>query len=192
MTLNLEHKQNLDELVEGCRAGNRKAQELVYRMLSSKMLGVCMRYAKDRFEAEDILQVAFVKIFEKVKEFKGEGSFEGWVRRIMVNTSIEFYRKNARMYPMVDLDHAPEKAVDENQMSRMNMNDLMKAIQSLSPGYRMIFNMYAIEGYSHKEIAAELNISEGTSKSQLARARVILQDYIINMEGSKHEAYGRK
>jgi RNA polymerase sigma factor (sigma-70 family) len=192
MTLNLEHKQNLDELVEGCRAGNRKAQELVYRMLSSKMLGVCMRYAKDRFEAEDILQVAFVKIFEKVKEFKGEGSFEGWVRRIMVNTSIEFYRKNARMYPMVDLDHAPEKAVDENQMSRMNMNDLMKAIQSLSPGYRMIFNMYAIEGYSHKEIAAELNISEGTSKSQLARARGILQDYIINMEGSKHEAYGRK
>ncbi len=192
MTLNLEHKQNLDELVEGCRAGNRKAQELVYRMLSSKMLGVCMRYAKDRFEAEDILQVAFIKIFEKVKEFKGEGSFEGWVRRIMVNTSIEFYRKNARMYPMVDLEHVPEKAVDENQMSRMNMNDLMKAIQSLSPGYRMIFNMYAIEGYSHKEIAAELNISEGTSKSQLARARGILQDYIINMEGSKHEAYGRK
>jgi RNA polymerase sigma-70 factor (ECF subfamily) len=147
------------------------------------MLVVCARYAKDNFEAEDMLQVGFVKIFEKIADYKGDGSFEGWVRRIMVNTSIEFYRKNARMFPMVDIDHAPEGQVQENQMARMNMNDLLSIIRKLSPGYRLIFNMYAIEGFSHKEIAKELGISEGTSKSQLARARAILQENILKMEG---------
>ncbi len=130
-----------------------------------------------------MLQVGFVKIFEKIADYKGDGSFEGWVRRIMVNTSIEFYRKNARMFPMVDIDHAPEGQVQENQMARMNMNDLLSVIRKLSPGYRLIFNMYAIEGFSHKEIAKELGISEGTSKSQLARARAILQENILKMEG---------
>lgn len=191
MTLNLEHKAELEQLISGCKAGDRKAQELVYKMFASKMLGLCMRYTKDRFEAEDVLQMGFIKVFDKVKEFKSEGSFEGWIKRIMVNTAIELYRKNARMYPVVDLDTASEKAVDENQLTRLNMNDLMQAIQRLSPGYKVIFNMYAIEGYSHKEIAIELGISEGTSKSQLARARSILQQYIINMEGNNHEAFRR-
>lgn len=130
-----------------------------------------------------MLQVGFVKIFEKIADYKGDGSFEGWVRRIMVNTSIEFYRKNARMFPVVNMDHAPESPVQENQMARMNMNDLLAVIRKLSPGYRLIFNMYAIEGFSHKEIAKELGISEGTSKSQLARARAILQENILKMEG---------
>ena len=106
----------------------------------------------------------------------------------MVNTSIEFYRKNARMFPVVDLDHAPESPVQENQLARLNMNDLLTLIRNLSPGYRLIFNMYAIEGFSHKEIAQELGISEGTSKSQLARARAILQENIKKMEGNHHEA----
>jgi RNA polymerase sigma factor (sigma-70 family) len=190
MTLILEHRQTLDQLIEGCRSGNRKAQELLYKQLASKMLGVCIRYSKDRYEAEDILQVAFVKMFEKIKDYKGEGSFEGWVRRIMVNTSIEFYRKSLRMFPVVDMEYAPEKAIEENQLSRLNMNDLLGLIKQLSPGYRVVFNMYAIEGYSHKEIAEQLNISEGTSKSQLARARAILQENILKMEGRKNEAYG--
>ncbi len=188
MTLNLEHKVTLNELIEGCKNGNRKSQELLYKMFSSKMLGICARYAKDQYEAEDILQVAFVKLFTKINDFKNEGSFEGWVRRIMVNTSIEFYRKNARMFPVVDLDDVYNKGVDENQLSRLNMNDLLKLIQQLSPGYRLIFNMYAIEGFSHKEIAKELGISEGTSKSQLARARMILQENIKKMEGISNEA----
>lgn len=188
MRLQLGHKQSLDEIVEGCKLGKRSSQELLYKTYASKMLAVCARYAKDNFEAEDMLQVAFVKIFEKIKDYKGEGSFEGWVRRIMVNTSIEFYRKNARMFPVVDIDNAPEAPVQENQLSKINMNDLLKIIQKLSPGYRMIFNMYAIEGFSHKEIAAELGISEGTSKSQLARARAILQENILKMEGNHNEA----
>jgi RNA polymerase sigma-70 factor (ECF subfamily) len=175
-------------MIEGSKQGNRKSQELLYKQYASKMLVVCARYAKDNFEAEDMLQVGFVKIFEKIKDYKGEGSFEGWVRRIMVNTSIEFYRKNARMFPVVDLDHAPESPVQENQMARLNMNDLLSLIRNLSPGYRLIFNMYAIEGFSHKEIAQELGISEGTSKSQLARARAILQENIKKMESNHHEA----
>ncbi len=188
MSLQLGHKLSLEEIIEGSKQGNRKSQELLYKQYASKMLVVCARYAKDNFEAEDMLQVGFVKIFEKIKDYKGEGSFEGWVRRIMVNTSIEFYRKNARMFPVVDLDHAPESPVQENQLARLNMNDLLTLIRNLSPGYRLIFNMYAIEGFSHKEIAQELGISEGTSKSQLARARAILQENIKKMEGNHHEA----
>jgi RNA polymerase sigma-70 factor (ECF subfamily) len=188
MRLQLGHKLSLEEMIEGSKQGNRKSQELLYKQYASKMLVVCARYAKDNFEAEDMLQVGFVKIFEKIKDYKGEGSFEGWVRRIMVNTSIEFYRKNARMFPVVDLDHAPESPVQENQMARLNMNDLLSLIRNLSPGYRLIFNMYAIEGFSHKEIAQELGISEGTSKSQLARARAILQENIKKMESNHHEA----
>lgn len=183
MSLQLGHKLSLEEIIEGSKRGERKFQELLYKHFASKMLVVCARYAKDNFEAEDMLQVGFVKIFEKIADYKGDGSFEGWVRRIMVNTSIEFYRKNARMFPMVDMDHAPESPVQENQMARMNMNDLLSIIRKLSPGYRLIFNMYAIEGFSHKEIAKELGISEGTSKSQLARARAILQENILKMEG---------
>lgn len=183
MSFNLGHKLSLDEILEGSKRGERKFQELLYKHFASKMLVVCARYAKDNFEAEDILQVAFVKVFEKLKDYKNEGSFEGWVRRIMVNTSIEFYRKNAGMFPVVDIEYAPETPVQENQMARMNMNDLLKVIRQLSPGYRLVFNMYAIEGFSHKEIAKELGISEGTSKSQLARARAILQDNILKMEG---------
>jgi RNA polymerase sigma factor (sigma-70 family) len=188
MRLQLGHKLSLEEMIEGSKQGNRKSQELLYKQYASKMLVVCARYAKDNFEAEDMLQVGFVKIFEKIKDYKGEGSFEGWVRRIMVNTSIEFYRKNARMFPVVDLDYAPESPVQENQMARLNMNDLLSLIRNLSPGYRLIFNMYAIEGFSHKEIAQELGISEGTSKSQLARARAILQENIKKMESNHHEA----
>lgn len=188
MSLQLGHKLSLEELIEGSKRGDRKSQELLYKHFASKMLVVCARYAKDNFEAEDMLQVGFVKVFEKLTDYKGDGSFEGWVRRIMVNTSIEFYRKNARMFPVVDMDHAPESSVQENQMARMNMNDLLAVIRKLSPGYRLIFNMYAIEGFSHKEIAKELGISEGTSKSQLARARAILQENIIKMEGRNNEA----
>ena len=183
MSLQLGHKLSLEEIIEGSKRGERKFQELLYKHFASKMLVVCARYAKDNFEAEDMLQVGFVKVFEKLTDYKGDGSFEGWVRRIMVNTSIEFYRKNARMFPVVDLDHAPESPVQENQLSKINMNDLLAIIRKLSPGYRLIFNMYAIEGFSHKEIAKELGISEGTSKSQLARDRAILQENIIKMEG---------
>jgi len=188
LTMKLEHKHTLEDLLEGCKAGNRKSQEMLYKACSGKMLGVCMRYAKDHFEAEDMMQTGFIKIFKKINDFRGDGSFEGWMRRIMVHTSIEFYRKNLRSLNVVDIDESHEQTASTAfDMSSINVKDLMRLIQNLSNGYRLVFNMYAIEGYSHKEIAEQLGITEGASKSQLSRARAILREQILNLEGYKNE-----
>jgi RNA polymerase sigma-70 factor (ECF subfamily) len=145
------------------------------------MMGVCMRYATNRTDAEDILQMGFVKMFQKMDEFKNTGSFEGWVRRIMVNTAIELYRKNVRLLNTVELDGVIE-VDDVNALNQLAVKDLMHLVQNLPDGYRMVFNLYAIEGYSHKEIAEQLGISEGGSKSQLSRARIYLQEKIRKLE----------
>lgn len=187
--MNLDRTFTIDSLLEGCKKGERKSQEGLYRAVASKMMGVCLRYAKDTFEAEDILQMGFVKVFQKISEFRGEGSFEGWIRRIMVNTAIETYRKNLRSLNLVDIDEVYDQAQTTFDMNKLEMDDLMKLIQQLSNGYRIVFNMYVIEGYSHKEIAKELGISEGASKSQLSRARAILKDKIIKMEGLDYESH---
>jgi RNA polymerase sigma-70 factor (ECF subfamily) len=181
--MNLDRTFTVDSLLDGCKRGDRKAQESLYKALASKMMAVCTRYAKDTFEAEDILQMGFVKVFRKVSEFRSDGSFEGWIRRIMVNTAIETYRKNLRSLNVVDIDEVYDQPQSTFDMGKLELNDLMKLVQQLSNGYRIVFNMYAIEGYSHKEIAKELGISEGASKSQLSRARGILKDKIIKMEG---------
>src|SRR2546428_6293075 len=188
--MKLMQTTSVEELIAGCRSGNRKAQETIYRLYASKMLGVCSRYAKDHQEAEDMLQVGFVRMFDKICSFKNEGSFEGWLRRIMVNTAIEFYRRSSKMY-VVDVEEAYDQHSDEFPMHAINVNDLMKIIQALPPGYRMVFNMYAIEGYSHREIAETMGISEGTSKSQLARARNVLKIIINKMEANQHGTAAR-
>lgn len=175
--------------MEGCKAGDRKMQELLYRQTSSKMLAVCMRYAKDRMEAEDVLQLGYIKIFQKIKEYRGDGSFEGWIRRVMVNTAIESYRKNLSSLNVVEIDEAYEQPSTGFDFGTLGMQDLMKVIQKLADGYRMVFNMYVIEGYSHKEIAETLGISEGASKSQLSRARAILKEEITKMEGFGYATY---
>lgn len=175
--------------MEGCKAGNRKMQEALYKQTASRMLAVCMRYAKDRMEAEDVLQIGYVKIFQKIKEYRGDGAFEGWMRRVMVNTAIESYRKNLRTLNVVPIEDAYEQPSTGFDYSRLGMQDLLKLIQKLSTGYRMVFNMYIIEGYSHKEIAGILGISEGASKSQLSRARAILKEEIIKMEGIDYATY---
>ncbi len=164
-------------------------QEALYQQTASKMLVVCMRYAKDRMEAEDVLQMGFIKIFQKIGEYRGDGSFEGWMRRVMVNTAIESYRKNLRTLNIVPIEDAYEQPGVGFDFSRLGMQDLLKVIQKLSDGYRMVFNMYIIEGYSHKEIAETLGISEGASKSQLSRARAILREEIIKMEGIDYASY---
>lgn len=173
----------ITDLMEGCKAGNRKMQELLYKQTASKMLAVCMRYARDRMEAEDVLQQGYIKVFQKISTYQGDGSFEGWIRRIMVNSAIESYRKNLRTLNVVPIEDAYEQPSQGFDFSRLGMQDLLGLIQKLSDGYRMVFNMYIIEGYSHKEIADTLGISEGASKSQLSRARAILRDEIIKMEG---------
>lgn len=188
--MNLGHKFTIDDLLEGCKLGERKAQELLYKTLASKMMGVCMRYAKDRFEAEDILQTAFVKVFQKVSAFRNDGgSFEGWIRRIMVNTAIEAYRKNHRMMNVLDIDEVHDLPQSAFDMNGLETKDLFKLIDQLSGGYRLVFNMYVIEGFSHKEIATELGITEGASKSQLSRAKAVLRDKLIKMEGMNYASY---
>lgn len=187
----LEPKPSIDDLVQRCKAGQRKAQELLYKMLAAKMLGVCLRYATDRMEAEDMLQNGFIKVFQKMADYRGEGSFEGWVRRIMVHSSIEYYRKHHRMMQVVDYDGAGhEPSVNAAAASSLEAKDLLLLITTLSPGYRLVFNLYAIDGYSHKEIAEMTGISEGASKSQLSRARAILKEQIMKIEKKNYEYAG--
>lgn len=176
-----EDKNELyNKLIEGCMRGKREAQYQLYNLMSGKMFAVCLRYSNDRESAEDILQEGWVKIFQNMEKFRGEGSFEGWVRRIFVNTAVEHFRKNNKLQPFVNLESVAFQLEYEAPHHNLDMEDLMKFIQSLSPGYRTVFNLYVIEGYSHKEIGEMLKISEGTSKSQLARARYLLQQMIQN------------
>ena len=183
----LEHKYAIEDLVKRCKAGERKAQELLYKQFASKMLGVCSRYASDRMEAEDMLQNGFIKAFQKIADYRGEGSFEGWIRRIMVHCSIEYYRKHHKMMQLVDLEDASEEtSANPLATALLDAKELMVLIHRLSPGYRIVFNLYAIEGYSHKEIAAITGITEGASKSQLSRARAILRGQIIKLEGKQY------
>jgi RNA polymerase sigma factor (sigma-70 family) len=182
----LEYKYTIDDLVKRCKAGERKAQELLYKQFASKMLGVCLRYATDRMEAEDMLQNGFIKVFQKIGDYRNEGSFEGWIRRIMVHSSIEYYRKHHKMMQMVELDNSNTSSVDSLAIAGIAAKDLLLLIQQLAPGYRIVFNLYAIEGYSHKEIAAIAGITEGASKSQLSRARAVLREQIIKMESKQY------
>ena len=183
----LEHKYTIEDLVKRCKANERKAQELLYKQFASKMLGVCLRYANDRMEAEDMMQNGFIRVFQKMADYRGEGSFEGWVRRIMVHSSIEYYRKYHKMVQLVDIeDAAGHTSVDAQATSTLAANELMALIQQLAPGYRIVFNLYAIEGFSHREIAEITGISEGASKSQLSRARSVLKEQIVKMEGKRY------
>ncbi|RYE18938.1 MAG: sigma-70 family RNA polymerase sigma factor [Sphingobacteriales bacterium] len=186
----LERTFTTDELIKRCKTGDRKACEMLYKQFASKMLGVCMRYAVDRMEAEDMLQNGFIKLFDKLDNYRSEGSFEGWVRRIMVHSSIEYYRKHHKMLQVVDTDESDEPSEDAIATANLNAQDLMAMIQQLAPGYRMVFNLYALEGYSHKEIAVIMSISEGASKSQLSRARAILKDLITKSDGKRYDYAG--
>ena len=180
------------ELIHGCIARKRKYQELLYANFSPKMFAICLRYASDYHSAEDILQDGFVKVFRNIHKFRHEGSFEGWLRRIFVNTAIEHYRKAVPMYPILEVNNSHLDVIDDLTLAQLEADDLMGLVQSLSPGYRTVFNLYVIEGYSHKEIAEMLGISEGTSKSQLARARYLLQKKVRQLYKYPNTAYVRK
>jgi RNA polymerase sigma-70 factor (ECF subfamily) len=168
--------------VEGCKKHNAHAQERLFEHYSGKMYALCCRYISDRMEAEDVLVTAFTKIFDRIEQYKGEGSFEGWIRRIVVNESLTYLRRNKNMYLETEIEaveRQPDLAKLENELEA---EDLLKLIAELPSGYRMVFNLYAIDGYSHKEIANQLGISENTSKSQLSRARGLLQKQLMELE----------
>jgi RNA polymerase sigma-70 factor (ECF subfamily) len=153
-------------------------QEELYRRFSPRMYAVCLRYAANAEEAEDILQEGFIKIFKKLDSFRSEGSFEGWIRRIFVNTAIEHFRRKKYLQPVTEKEETSIEGKYISILDDLAEQDILSLVQQLSPGYRTVFNMYVVEGYTHKEIADALNISEGTSKSQLSRAKVILQEMV--------------
>ena len=168
------------DLLEGCRRGDRRLQHELYNRYAPKMYGVCLRYASNAEEAEDILQEGFIKIFNKIDSYRGEGSFEGWIRRIFVNTAIEHFRKKTYLQPITETEENTVEGKYLSVLDNLAEKDIIQLIQQLSPGYRTVFNMYVVEGYTHKQIAEMLGISEGTSKSQLSRAKLILQDLVKN------------
>ena len=174
-----------DQLVRGCVLKNEAAQKAVFDLYAGKMLGVCMRYARNNADAEDMLQDAFIKVFDKIKQFKGEGSFEGWIRKIVVNTALKKYTlirydKEIIGHEGVDAEHF--FSTEQVAYSHLSEKELLQLINKLPDGYRFVFNMYVIEGYSHDEIATLLGIQSGTSRSQLAKARMLLQKQILQIQ----------
>jgi RNA polymerase sigma-70 factor (ECF subfamily) len=167
-------------LIKGCIAGDRAFQSKLYDLYAPKMLGLCMRYAKNKEEAEDILLEGFLRVFTYIKNFKGSGSFEGWIRKIMVNCSLFRYRSKLHLHAVLNLDAVSyDVACESDIASNLDAKELLALIQSLPPGYRIVFNLYVFEGYKHREIAKLLCISEGTSKSNLADARAFLQKALM-------------
>ena len=167
------------ELVRQCIKGNSRAQKALFDKYAPKMFSVCMRYMKKTEESEDALQDSFVKIFSKLSDFKYEGVLEGWIRRIVVNSCLDQIRKNSKFLNDVQAEEVEYK-LEQNSFIAENLmaEDLMKLIQRMPDGYRIVFNMFAIEGYSHQEIAAQLGVTESTSKSQYVRARAYLRERI--------------
>ncbi|MBK5280130.1 MAG: sigma-70 family RNA polymerase sigma factor [Bacteroidia bacterium] len=169
-------------MIEGCKKGDRSAQKLLYDRFSGKMFALCCRYVKDKMEAEDVLVTAFTKILERIHQYKGDGSFEGWIRRVMVNESLSYLRKNKSMYLETDIEAADQEPNYDRLENQLEAQDLLKLISELPSGYRIVFNLYAIDGYSHKEIGEQLGINENTSKSQLSRARSLLQKRLLVLD----------
>jgi RNA polymerase sigma-70 factor, ECF subfamily len=175
-----------EELIKGCQKGDRKLQRELYDRYSGRMYVMCLRYTKSTQEAEDALQESFIKVFDKIKDFKGESSLGYWIKRIVVNTALNSQRGKLYLFPMVDVYDTNLSGMDMS-LSDIHFQDLIVSIQSLPPGCQAVFNLFAIEGYKHHEIAEMLEISEGTSKSQYARARQLLKEMLQNNEKVRYE-----
>ena len=174
------------QLIEGCRKGDRRAQKALYETFSRKMMSVCLRYVSDWETARDLLQEGFVKVFTHIDSYTGNGSFEGWIRKIFVNSALEYLRHADVLRESTDLDQTAEVAqTDSSPLSDISAAELMQLVQSLPAGFRTIFNLFAIEGYSHKEISERLQITESTSRSQYARAKQLLQRKVNALYGEK-------
>jgi RNA polymerase sigma-70 factor (ECF subfamily) len=182
MKLQIKKSLKEDALIRGCLKRDRKAQRQLYEHYASGMLGLCVRYVGDIQEAEDIMIGGFMRIYEKMDQYEGKGSFEGWMKRIMINESLGFIRRNKSMYITEDIEEVAYKIKYEMLQDTLEAQDLLRLINELPSGYRAVFNLYAIEGYTHKEIGELLGISENTSKSQLSRARAHLQKKLKEME----------
>ncbi|OFX26448.1 MAG: hypothetical protein A2033_16325 [Bacteroidetes bacterium GWA2_31_9] len=190
--MNFSDKEAVEKLVIACAKGDRRSQQIVYKAFYGKMLGVCVRYSSNRDEAKDLLHDSFIKIFEKLKNFKNEGSLEGWVRRIVVNNAIDFVRAKKEFVLNYDDESQFENIPDDNhfdsdieEMKKIKAEIILSFVQKLSPAYKTVFNMYVIESYTHKEIADYLEISVGSSKSNLAKAKMKLREMFEKYKNGK-------
>lgn len=186
--MKIHRSKILDELVEGCIRDDPRAQQTLYERFSPLMFAVCLRYIKEIAEAEDVLLKAFMKVFSSIRKFRGEGSLEGWIRRIVVNESLMYLRQNKTLYLTVDVESA--KSASTVASDHLEAADLLSIVQQLPVGYRTVFNLYAIEGYAHAEIAGMLGISEGTSKSQLSRAKMMLRNMLSTQNNVRKDQIG--
>lgn len=183
------YKTPLEDIIAGCKKGNPKHQEELYKRFAGKMMAVCKRYVRTDFEAEDVFQDAFLKVFMSLNSFSNAVPFEAWLRRIVVNTAINHYHKTKkeRFFNSTSDENLPEIAIDDDYIDVLSAEEISKMIQLLPDGYRLVFNLYVVEGYTHQEISEILNISPGTSKSQLFKAKQILKSKIVALNTLPHE-----
>jgi len=176
--------EKLDILLKECKRGKSDSQEILYQRFASAMYGLCLQYASSEEDAQDILQEGFIKVFAKLDQVKNPAALPGWIRRVMINTALEKYRSQVVLQRVDELREDYHEDTGNEALDKISCEELVTLIQTLTPRYRMVFNLYAIEGYSHQEISEELGISIGTSKSNLSRARTILQDKVKRIYGS--------
>jgi len=185
MDIALNLKREEQNLISACANKERWAQQKLYEQHYSQMMGVCLRYSNNREDAQDILHEGFIKIFKHISKYQPGTSLSAWIRRIMVNTSIDFYRKNVRRRSE-DIEQAYNISTDEaDAISQMTESEILSAVQKLSPAYRTVFNLYVIEGFSHKEIGGQLGITESTSRSNLVKARIKLKAILSKIYNRK-------
>lgn len=181
--MDLSNEKDVRVLVKGCADGDRIYQQMLYKIMYSKMMAVCYRYASRSDDAKDLFQEGFIKVFNKIEKFDCKGSLEGWVRRIMVNNAIDYYRRNKKKFAfsetLVEAENIPEARFEEGIYEEITSAELLDLVQKLSPTYRTVFNLFVLDDYSHAEIAEELGISEGTSKSNLSKAKKNLKRLVI-------------
>jgi RNA polymerase sigma factor (sigma-70 family) len=184
--------KELQKLIHGCLAKDRTCQRRIYDIYGASMMSHCLRYSRNREEAEEILQDGFLQVYKCISQFKNKGSFEGWLRRIMINCALQKYRSNTHRFNPIPLsDEQFRLPIKNDHLDRLSEKELIRLIQTLPPAYRMVFNLYVFEGMKHREIASLLNITEGTSKSNLFDARSILKKQLIpDLKIAKKETYG--
>ena len=191
--MKLAYYKMLDEIIEGCKKEERTAQKLLYERLYGRMMGVCMRYSSDRQQAMEVLNTGFMKVFTSIKDYKQKDNtgIEAWIHRIMVNTAIDHLRSEIR-HRHSDIEHTIYIEDTSDVVSELSTEEIMAMVNTLTPAYRAVFNLHVVEGYSHPEIAGMLGINEGTSKSNLAKAKVKLRKMIETNRSTKTEVYGRE
>ena len=184
--INTDHQMIL---IEGCKKKDRESQRMLYKHYFGYAMSICIRYARDKEEAQEILNDGFMKVFTKIHLYDTEKSFKGWLRRLLINTAIDHFRSNKKHYYHDELSPANDQAVEGDALDSMSHNDILALVQRLTPMYRTVFSLYVIDGFNHEEIADKLGISVGTSKSNLSKARANLKKMLMKMNKELYERY---